>query len=151
MRYAIPAGLLLVLAFALAPSPGQTKPDLNRQVFEAESSFAYTMAARDLKAFGTFVAKDAIFFGRRGVMRGRAEVVEGWTPLFKDPKPPFSWHPEMVEVLESGTLAHSSGPVLDPDGNVIVRFNSVWRLDKDGRWRVVFDKGCPVCDTTRAQ
>jgi hypothetical protein len=30
-------------------------------------------------------------------------------------------------------------------------FQSVWRLDPDGRWRVVFDKGCDVCDTTRTQ
>jgi ketosteroid isomerase-like protein len=24
-------------------------------------------------------------------------------------------------------------------------FNSVWRLEADGKWRIVFDKGCPPC------
>jgi ketosteroid isomerase-like protein len=58
---------------------------------------------------------------------------------------PFSWEPEHVEVLASGTLALSSGPVFGRDGTRIGTFNSVWRLEADGRWRVVFDKGCPPC------
>jgi len=48
---------------------------------------------------------------------------------------------DQSEVLESGGLAFSSGPVLDPDGNEIGRFNSIWREDPDGVWRVVFDRG----------
>jgi ketosteroid isomerase-like protein len=143
----IAASVLMTVASAGA----KQKPDLRAQVFAAESSFAHTLAARDLETFGSFVAKDAIFFGGRGVLHGRAEVVAGWKPLFEGPDPPFSWKPEVVEVLESGTLAHSSGPVMDPSGKVFGMFQSVWRLDSDGKWRVVFDKGCPVCDSTRTQ
>jgi hypothetical protein len=46
-----------------------------------------------------------------------------------------------VEVLESGRLAISSGPVFDPSGQKVGRFNSIWRKDEDDTWRVVFDKG----------
>ena len=165
MRLAIAALTALVAVLALAPAGAEVrseiKPDLSavsaaqmsrtRQIFAAESSFAYTMAVRDHKAFGSFVAAEAIFFGGRGVMRGREAVLEGWKRFFEGPKAPFSWRPEVVEVLESGTLAHSSGPVHDPDGKLIGMFNSVWRLEPDGRWRVVFDKGCEVCDSTRTQ
>jgi len=42
-------------------------------------------------------------------------------------------------------LALSSGPVRDPQGKLIARFNSVWRLEAPGRWRIVFDKGADVC------
>ena len=52
----------------------------------------------------------------------------------------------MIEVLASGTLALSSGAVRDPAGKRIGTFNSIWRRESDGRWRVVFDKGCPACD-----
>jgi ketosteroid isomerase-like protein len=52
-------------------------------------------------------------------------------------------------VLDSGNLAFSSGPVLDPDGRQVGTFNSVWRREPDGRWLVVFDKGCPVCNCER--
>jgi ketosteroid isomerase-like protein len=113
-----------------------------RQVSAAESSFAATMASRDLAAFESMIAPDAIFFGEQSVLRGRAAVVEGWRRLFTGPAAPFSWKPESVEVLASGTLAHSSGPVLDAEGRRIGSFNSVWRREPDGTWLVVFDKGC---------
>lgn len=61
--------------------------------------------------------------------------------------PPFSWEPDVVEVLESGTLALSSGPVLDPAGKLIGRFNSIWRREAPGVWRIVFDRGSEVCGT----
>jgi ketosteroid isomerase-like protein len=117
-----------------------------RQVIVAESSFAATMANRDSTAFAAFIAPEAIFFGEKSVMRGKSAVVDGWRRLFAGPTPPFSWKPETVEVLASGTLAHSSGPVHDAKGRQIGTFNSIWRREPGGAWLVVFDKGCPVCN-----
>ena len=123
---------------------GQAAPAvLIRQVFAAESSFAATMANRDSTAFAAFIAPEAIFFGEKAVMRGKSVVVDGWRRLFAGPTPPFSWRPETVEVLASGTLAHSSGPVHDAKGRQIGTFNSIWRREPGGTWLVVFDKGCP--------
>ena len=140
------------LAFALLPAalaaqaPPAALTAFTRQVFVAESSFAATMARRDSVAFAGFVAPDAIFFGEKTVQRGRAAVVERWSRFFTEPAAPFSWRPEKVEVLDSGTLAMTSGPVLDPQGQRIGTFNSIWQRQKDGSWKVVFDKGCPPCD-----
>ena len=53
--------------------------------------------------------------------------------------------------LDSGSLAYSSGPVFDPKGKRVATFNSVWRREADGTWRVVFDKGCNACDCAKAQ
>jgi ketosteroid isomerase-like protein len=61
--------------------------------------------------------------------------------FFQGPDAPFSWHPDVVAVLDSGTLALSSGTVFGPAGEAAGRFNSVWRKDPDGQWRVVFDQG----------
>lgn len=113
-----------------------------QQVFAAESSFAASMANRDSAAFASFVANDAIFFGGRQVTHGKKEVVAAWSAFFVGPNAPFSWRPVSIEVLENGTLAHSSGPVFDPSGKQVSTFNSIWRRDPDGKWRVVFDKGC---------
>jgi ketosteroid isomerase-like protein len=74
-------------------------------------------------------------------------VVRQWRAFFEGDEAPFSWRPEEVEVLDSGTLALSSGPVHHRDGRQIGTFNSVWRLESDGRWKVVFDKGCPPCES----
>jgi ketosteroid isomerase-like protein len=139
---------LIALAVLLPSSlPGQAPAlaALTRQVFVAESSFAATMAARDSVAFARFIAPEAVFFGEKDALRGRAAVVEGWARFFVGPAAPFSWRAERVEVLDAGTIAFSTGPVLDPDGRQVGTFNSVWRREPDGRWLVVFDKGCPVC------
>jgi ketosteroid isomerase-like protein len=140
---------LCALAFTLAPpavAAPETVADLAAQVQAAETAFAQTMAARDLDAFAAHLADEALFFGKVDVMRGKAAVVAGWKPLFEGPDAPFSWAPERVEVLDSGTLALSTGPVRNPAGTVVGTFNSIWRREADGRWRVVFDKGCPVCE-----
>ena len=89
-------------------------------------------------------AQQARFFGGGRVLRGRAEVAAGWKPFFDGAQAPFLWEPDHVEVLPDGTLALSTGPVRDPKGALIGRFNSVWRQEAPGVWRVVFDKGEPV-------
>jgi ketosteroid isomerase-like protein len=140
MRYAI---LGLALAAFASRAGAQAPADLDTQVRDAERAFAGTMAQRDHAAFGRFLADEALFFGRQGVLRGRTAVMEGWKPFFEGPDAPFSWEPETVEVLDSGTLALSSGPVRDKSGRQVGTYNSIWRLEKDGQWKVVFDKGCP--------
>jgi ketosteroid isomerase-like protein len=135
---------------ALGAGPGNVLAQneaslLQQQVADRERAFAQTMADRDHAAFTALLSEEAVFFGSGGVLRGKEEVARGWQPLFEGPGAPFSWEPEEVEVLESGTLAYSSGPVYDPQGVRVGTFNSVWRLHSDGGWRIVFDKGCPPC------
>jgi len=140
---AMVASMVLMLAPVAAGAQGIE--ELAQQVRATETAFAKTMADRDHAAFTTFLADETVFVGRSGALRGRAAVAAGWKPLFEGKEPPFSWAPEAVEVLDSGTLALSSGPVLDPKGQRVGTFNSVWRREGDGRWRIVFDKGCPPC------
>jgi ketosteroid isomerase-like protein len=141
---------LLVLALIAVLAAGSvecaTTEELALQVREAESAFAKTMAARDYSAFESHIADEAVFFGQQRVLRGKAAVAAGWKQFFEGAAAPFSWEPERVEVLDSGTLAFSSGPVRDPEGRRIGTFNSVWRREADGRWKIVFDKGCPPCE-----
>jgi len=130
--------------FAAEPVPPPENAQLAMQVRDAEKAFARTMAVRDHHAFGTFVSDEALFFGGQGVLRGKVAVTTAWKKYFEGSEPPFSWEPEQVEVLDSGTLALSSGPVRDPQGKQIGTFNSIWRREDDG-WKVLFDKGCPPC------
>jgi len=117
---------------------------LAAQVRTREIAFAKTMADRDHTAFAIFVSEEALFLGAT-VLRGRDAVAEGWKPFFEDATAPFSWEPERVEVIDSGTLAVSTGPVRNPQGERVGTFNSTWRLEADGQWRVVLDVGCPPC------
>jgi ketosteroid isomerase-like protein len=128
------------LAVPAAAAPESAKD----QVWAAETAFAKTMADRDVAAFGAFVADEAVFFNGPNATHGKANVVAQWTPLFAEKAAPFSWAPDQVEVLDSGTLALSTGLVRDPTGKPIARFNSIWRLEAPNQWRVVFDKGSPL-------
>jgi ketosteroid isomerase-like protein len=115
-----------------------------KQVIAIEQAFAKTMASRDFKAFVTYLSADAVFFSGTTVKHGPAEVAVQWQPYFEGRKAPFSWAPDHVEVLASGKLALSTGPVY-VDGKIVGRFNSIWRLEDDHAWRIVFDKGEAVC------
>jgi ketosteroid isomerase-like protein len=137
---------LLALGAGLAQAQKPDLAALREQVFAAERAFAKTMADRDHEAFARFVAEDTVFFSGPTPLHGRSAVVAWWKRLYEKPQAPFSWEPDQVEVLASGQLAHSSGPVRDPSGKIVSRFNSVWRQEAPGVWRVIFDRGEPVCD-----
>jgi ketosteroid isomerase-like protein len=139
------AGIIGTIGRVRAGSQPAGRP-VKDVVMDAERAFADAFARRDAAAFAALVSAEGIFFsspdGSR-VLRGKTAVVEGWKRMLESPKPPFSWAPETAEVLDSGTLAMTTGPVRDESGKVTGRFSSVWRLEPDGRWRVIFDRGCP--------
>lgn len=149
-KIALLVGVAVIASLAGGVS-AQSTDQLAQQVREAERAFAGSMAKRDFAAFSALVADDAVFFGGRAPQRGKAAVLAAWKGFFDQPPAPFSWEPETVEVLSSGTLGLSSGPVRDPSGKQTAVFNSIWRREPDGRWRVVFDKGCQVCDCPPGQ
>ncbi|GAB3409784.1 hypothetical protein GCM10027318_22900 [Massilia agilis] len=143
---------LLTLA-AAASAQRLSNDELKKQVADTERAFAATMKARDHKAFTTFLSDEAVFFGGNPneVLRGKEAVAKGWKGLYIKPEAPFSWEPDQVEVVESGTLALSTGPVYDANGKLISRFSSIWRLEAPGTWKIVFDRGTPVCDCKKAE
>ena len=142
--------VLSTLAFTFVlccaqPARSQTAADITSQVRAAETAFAKTMADRDFAAFTAHLSDETVFFNGQTPIRGKAAVAAAWKAFFDGEKAPFAWAPETVEVLDSGTLALTSGPVRDPAGRQTGTFSSIWRKDADGRWRIVFDKGCPPC------
>ena len=120
-------------------------PASDADVAAVETAFAATMAARDFAAFGRFVDEEAIFLNGGRVLRGRGAILDFWKKQFAAPAAPFSWAPDLVAVLPSGTLANTEGPVRNPDGVVFARFYSMWRRNAAGEWKIVFDNGYPTC------
>jgi ketosteroid isomerase-like protein len=139
------AGLLLAGTALVAQAVEVGNPALVRQVGDTERAFAASMARRDFAGFVDFVADDAVFHGGKVPLVGKDAVAGRWKEFFKAPAAPFAWEPDKVIVLASGTLAQTSGPVHDAAGKLIGRFNSVWRKEASGKWKIVFDAGEPVC------
>jgi ketosteroid isomerase-like protein len=133
------------------PLGAATNAELKEQVRMTEVAFAKTMADRDAAAFATFLSKEAVFLSDGQAARGPQQIAGEWKAYFAGSQAPFSWEPEHIEVLDSGTLAISSGPVLDAHGKRIGTFNSVWRREGKGRWKIVLDNGCPACRCAEAK
>lgn len=145
------AALLLSLCVTgCAVSPAPHAPTLAReQVMATERAFAKTMADRDHAAFSSFLSNEAVFFSGPTPLRGKQAVADHWARFYTGAKAPFSWEPKDVEVLDSGDLALSSGPVHDAAGNLVATFTSIWRREAPNTWRIVFDKGNDVCPCTK--
>jgi ketosteroid isomerase-like protein len=120
VRYANEKGRLLAMAGVMllaacgSPPPAMPPPvsnaTLQEQVMTTERAFAATMARRDREAFAGFLDPETIFYSGRDVLRGRDQVAAAWNAYFEGGEAPFSWEPDSVQVLDSGTLALSTGP-----------------------------------------
>src|SRR5688500_18901753 len=112
---------------AAPPPAAANHAVLTEQVRSAEVAFAKSMADRDTSAFASLIGEEAVFDGNQSAMRGKAAVVTGWKRYVDGASAPFAWKPAEVEVLDSGTLGITSGPVFDPQGRRIGTFNSIWQ------------------------
>lgn len=146
----IACSCVVLLAACAATAPRPANVDLTRQVADTERAFARTMADRNHAAFVAFLSDEAIFFTGPKPLHGRDEVAAAWRRFYEKPDAPFSWEPDKVEVLASGTLAISSGPVRDASGKLVATFTSIWRQEAPGVWRIIFDKGNDICDCPKA-
>jgi ketosteroid isomerase-like protein len=133
------SGILLCAAPAVA--------DVENDVRCREIAFSQSVEVQDVTAFRSFIDSDARFVGG-SVQRGVDDVTTAWSVFFADGAPQMKWRPQIVEVLNDGTLALSRGPyrmiVEGEDGTLTEHwgtFNSVWRKQDDGTWQVVFDAG----------
>ena len=140
-----------VLALGAMAAPALA--DLEQEVRCREIGFSKSVETQDQELFASFIDPDARFISAR-VDRGRATIAEAWTVFFTGELPSIKWRPQYVEVLASADLALSRGPyrVLNRNeqGEVVEAwgtFNSVWRLNADGEWLVVFDAGSAPDET----
>ena len=134
--------MLLVLVLALPTSA----EDRTEEVRATEIAFAKAFADRDAKKFFSYLADDAQFLGRRGIVHGKQEVVATWSEFFKPAVAPFRWQPERVVTNDAGDLGFSSGPVFDEPGAQIGTFTSTWKRQREASWKILFDGGsaCPA-------
>jgi len=106
------------------------------------------MADRDFKAFITFLSPDAVFFsGSCRQTRARRGGGRSGNRYFRRPQSAIFLGTRSCRSAGLGRARteHRAG-VRGPQDRPVA-FNSIWRLESDNVWRIVFDKGEAVCNT----
>jgi ketosteroid isomerase-like protein len=137
------AVLLLFAAVSFATKQkSPTGPDL---LIQLETDFAADVAKHGHDAFLTYFAEDGV------------EIVDGGGIDTKDAmrqQPPWpegtslTWAPVKAEMAASGDLGYTYGNYVyaakNKDGKLTAsygKYTSIWKKQKDGKWKVVVDMG----------
>jgi ketosteroid isomerase-like protein len=138
-----------LLALMLSAFAVSALADPEQQVRCREIAFSRSAESRDAAQFASFIDQDARFVSAT-VSRGPDAVLTAWAAFFEAQGPAIRWRPQIVEVLSDGGLALSRGPyrviAQDDQGKQTEHwgtYNSVWRIQSNGDWRIVFDAGSP--------
>jgi ketosteroid isomerase-like protein len=135
--------ILLILSVLLYNIVAAQSPLM--QIVNSEKSFAaYAGSAGITQAFLRYFDDSAVVFERGQVLNGK----EVWRQRKLDSME-LKWYPEYAEVAASGDLGYTTGPSEfrvkkgseKPDHKGY--FNSIWKKNSNGEWKVVLDMGTP--------
>jgi ketosteroid isomerase-like protein len=140
--------LLFFLFSSFILSAQSVKEKAIKEITKAENDFSVMAAEKGIEAaFVHFAAPDAIIkrgndsliFGISGIANFYAKDV------FK--KAQLKWSPDFTDASESGDMGYTYGKytwqLKDDQGKIIQEangiFHSVWKKQKDGSWKFVWD------------
>lgn len=143
-------GVDRIIFVLLALGAGAAQADVAHDVACREIGFSKSVEQRNIEAFKSFLDADARFVSD-APLRGIEAIAEAWSVFMPEDGPRIKWRPQFVEVVAEGNLALTRGPyrytVKDENGaeqHFWGTFNSVWRKQADGGWKVLFDAGGPA-------
>src|SRR5215471_15212014 len=156
MRFRRMRSVLVAAAVAgvlVAARAAESQTDADRRAAEAamlqaDRDFNQAAVERNLERFLSFVAEDATFESAEG--RGRESVRKAWAPFFETNGPTITWTPTKAEALVGADVGYTVGRwqrSQTVDGKTRKgqgQYLTVWRKEKDGSWKAVFDTGSTV-------
>ena len=139
--------LLLLLTFsAVSMCRAQDRPA--QALLDADKAFDRDTAARGLEGWMSWFAEDAQIPGQTGMIQGRAALREVYTKMFAAREFSIHWWPVQAELSTDGSLGYTFGRAKiswrDDKGELQTkdsRYTTVWRRQKDGSYKVIFDMG----------
>jgi ketosteroid isomerase-like protein len=137
------------LLFASLTSSAQSaKEKAIREITKAENDFSAMASEKGIEtAFTYYAANDAIIKrGNDSLIYGKAGIANFYSKdVFK--KAILKWSPDFTDASESGDLGYTYGKytwqLKDDTGKMVQEsagiFHSVWKKQKDGSWKFVWD------------
>jgi len=124
--------------------------DYRREILEADRAFdqaVHEAGTGGAAAWAGWFAEDG---GMNSIplVRGREEVRKAMDPFFSKAGNVLRWQPDFADVAKSGDLGYTLGKSqrswTDKEGKAMEsegRYITIWKRQKDGRWKIVMDGG----------
>jgi ketosteroid isomerase-like protein len=115
---------------------------------QLEGEFMKAAADKGSVGYMSYYAEDAVEVPNgAALIRGKMEIAKGMGFL-DDKNNQLRWTPVGADISGSGDLGYTYGNyefhAKDKDGKPLVqygKYTSIWKLQKDGSWKVVLDMG----------
>lgn len=116
-----------------------------QEIRDAETAFAKSAEQNGVAvAFFEYAAPDAVI-NRGALIKGPEAIKSFYLPIEKSGVK-LTWKPDYIDVSASGDLGYTYGrfnrSVPDSTGKIVNTsgtFHTVWRKQKDGSWKYVWD------------
>jgi ketosteroid isomerase-like protein len=139
---------LILLSGCHTKSEGERADQWKQEIRETEQAFSDLSEKEGIaRAFLAYAAEDAVLMRNNQLIEGReaiAKRLEENQPYLENAT--LTWKPDFVEVSASGELGYTYGSytmtTADSLGNKSEStgvFHTVWKRQKDGAWRFVWD------------
>ena len=136
----------LFLYSCTVPADKDTIEKHKTEILSTEKQFEQTVKEKGISfGFYTFADENAVIKAKDTLIRGRLAIKKYYDGrTMKNEK--LEWTPDFVEVSSSGDLGYTYGrytfSATDTSGKEINNkgiFHTVWKKQKDGTWKFVWD------------
>jgi ketosteroid isomerase-like protein len=144
VAFAIAAVILPVTRPTVSASPKATAETLK----QLEAELMKTAADKGSQGYMSYYAEDSVEVPNGApLIQGKTEIAKGMG--FLDHKNNrLTWTPVGADISASADLGYTYGifefHTINKDGKPVVdygKYTSIWKLQKDGSWKVVLDMG----------
>ena len=138
---------LVVICTTSCETKIKSKLELEAEVFKAENDFKNLSLTKGIsEAFYTFADSNAVIKRENDTLIHGKENIKKYYSNQKFKKASVTWKPDFVEVSTDGAMAFTYGKYIwtveDSLGNkkdFKGVFHTVWKKQKDGSWKYVWD------------
>ncbi len=141
--------ILISLLFLLSCLPNKDKASIEKyklEIINTEREFAKLLAAEGIaEAFYQYADSNAVINRRNGLVKGK-EAIKEYYNNYPYTELKLEWEPDFVDVAASDDFGYTYGKSFfsakDTTGKIVEYngyFHTVWKRQKDGTWRYVWD------------
>ncbi len=141
--------LVAIVALPVARPAVSASPQATAEMLkQLEAEFMKAAAEKGSLGYMSYYADDSVEVPNGApLIHGKAEIAKGMGFL-DDKNNSLTWTPVDADISASGDLGYTCGNyefrAKDKDGKLTVqygKYTSIWKLQKDGSWKVVLDMG----------